>query len=142
MAFDQLSILPTVFFSAVFHPNERFLPTGFRIIVGMTLLLLPLLLFCRGTLLFISFLSCCLLYFSGTECGQIFVKIVKPTFLLPYMPLLSSWRHAHLSHLIPTRNFRILFFVLSLALLPHFPLLITISTASLPGTRLRSSPTT
>ena len=75
------------------------------------------------------------------------IKIVKLTSLLPDMPHLSSprprLRHdrrlAHLSHLNLTLNLSILFFVVSLALLPH---LLTYPTVPFYGSRLRSSPTT
>ena len=70
---DQLPILLSVPLSSVFRSNER-LPSfnfqkarqdGFASYFDSLSL-------CRGILVSFSFLCCCSLYHSGTECGQIF----------------------------------------------------------------------
>ena len=56
-----------------FSPTSVPHPSIFRELAGMALSpTLTLLSFCRGILVFFTFLCCCSLYLSGTECGQIF----------------------------------------------------------------------
>ena len=52
-----------------FAPMSVLLSLTFRNLAGMAL---PPLSFCIGILVSFSFLCCCSLYLSGTECGQIF----------------------------------------------------------------------
>ena len=69
----NLPILLSIPLSPVFRPNERPLPSIFRKLAGMGLPpTLTLTAFSRGILVSSSFLYCCSLYLSGTECGQIF----------------------------------------------------------------------
>ena len=72
LGFDHLPILLTVSLSPVLSPNERPPSFNFQKACGDDFAFCfdshcP---FCRGILL--SFLCCCSLYFSDTECGQIF----------------------------------------------------------------------
>ena len=56
-----------------FAPTSAPLPSIFRMLAEMALpLTLTPTVLCRGILVSFSFLCCCSLYLSGTECGQIF----------------------------------------------------------------------
>ena len=69
----HLPILPSVPLSPSFAPTSISLPSTFRKLAMMTLLLtLTPTAFCIGILISFSFLCCCSFYLSGTECGQIF----------------------------------------------------------------------
>ena len=159
------------------------LPLVFRKLVGMTAFYFDF--HCLSAeKYFSSFLYCCSLYFSDTECGQILhfsrprqtqtlssllkwkkrlvkdvrlslpltevMKIARLTSPLPDVLRLSSpkprLRHGRrLALLSPpnlTPNRCTLAFVLSLALLPHLPLLLSPPTVSLSRSRLRSTPIT
>ena len=61
---------------------------------------------------------------------------------LPRPKLRHGRRHAHFSFLNLTLNWCILFSVLSVILLSHLPSLLTCPIVLLPGSQLRSSPTT
>ena len=76
--------------------------------------------------------------------GHRSVKIVRLTSPLPDVLRLSlpRLRHSRRLALLSRLNLCTLFFVLSLALLPHVPFALTSLTVRLPGSRLRSSPTT
>ena len=93
LRFDHLPILLPFPFLWSFAQTNGHLPLVFRKLVGMNMFLLPLSLsFCRGILVFFSFLCCCSLYFSGIECSQIFHSFRQRQTLVSSLVICRSGR--------------------------------------------------